>query len=620
MKQTYSTCSQNHGVFDSKKPCPALRTLVLSLAMSSFTAQAIATNYTMIDLNAVPSGGISVYGATAIDNSGKVVGNGYNPLNLTIPNMMPRTPLMYDPATGSMTDIQLMSNGGHLLTAQASNNLGQTVGIGSMGNPTGIFHSILRNTDGSAVDIGTLPGHFSSYAMSINDIGQVAGISHTLSTQARDTSRAYIWSAADGGMQALGSLAGPNGWSEAYGINAGGQAVGLSNYTGICTASDGHAFVSTPTGPKDLHSPNMPVDPMYGCGTSVATQINDSGMAVGVHINSWTAARSKVSHATVWDTATGAYTDLSKGINPMTSQVLTAINASGQVVGSEATFNGILYNNSWEGTVPGSQHALVGDIKGGLTDLNQVIINKPTGWVFEKAIDINDVGQIIANARDTASVIHVVLLTPQSTSVSIPPTIAVIPATPSTLVAAATSSSQINLTWTDNANNETAQYVERCAGASCTNFVQVASLAANVTSYNDTGLTAATSYSYRVRAHGATADSAYSNAATVSTSAPAPAINVAPVAPGNLSSSVQSTNQIVLSWVDNATNELSYLIERCKGASCTTFSQVASVGANVTGYANSRLRRNTSYNYRVRATNATGNSAYSNTLSVRTLP
>ena len=40
--------------------------------------------------------------------------------------------------------------------------------------------------------------------------------------------------------------------------------------------------------------------------------------------------------------------------------------------------------------------------------------------------------------------------------------------------------------------------VERCQGAGCANFVQVGTPTG--TSFNDTGLAAATSYSYRVRA------------------------------------------------------------------------------------------------------------------------
>lgn len=90
---------------------------------------------------------------------------------------------------------------------------------------------------------------------------------------------------------------------------------------------------------------------------------------------------------------------------------------------------------------------------------------------------------------------------------------------PSNLNATTIASSQINLTWLDNASSETGFKIERCQGANCTNFTQIATVGANVTTYANTGLTANTSYSYRVRATQNTTDSAYSNTATATTSA-----------------------------------------------------------------------------------------------------
>jgi hypothetical protein len=54
-----------------------------------------------------------------------------------------------------------------------------------------------------------------------------------------------------------------------------------------------------------------------------------------------------------------------------------------------------------------------------------------------------------------------------------------------------------------------------------------------------------------------------------------------PTAPGNLTASAISTTQINLSWVDNATNESGYKIERKTGAG-GTYAQIATVGANAT--------------------------------------
>src|SRR5256885_11212536 len=96
------------------------------------------------------------------------------------------------------------------------------------------------------------------------------------------------------------------------------------------------------------------------------------------------------------------------------------------------------------------------------------------------------------------------------------------PAAPTTLAAAAVPSSQINLSWTDNATTEDGFRIERCAGAGCTGFAEIATVGANVVSYQNTGLTASTSYSYQVRADNGDDTSAYSNTATATTPAPPP--------------------------------------------------------------------------------------------------
>jgi serine protease len=90
---------------------------------------------------------------------------------------------------------------------------------------------------------------------------------------------------------------------------------------------------------------------------------------------------------------------------------------------------------------------------------------------------------------------------------------------PSNLQANPISPTQINLTWNDNTSDETGFVVERCQGAGCTNFAQLATVGANVTSYANTGVTANTSYSYRVRAAKNGVNSAPSNVASVTTSA-----------------------------------------------------------------------------------------------------
>src|SRR2546429_2882073 len=73
------------------------------------------------------------------------------------------------------------------------------------------------------------------------------------------------------------------------------------------------------------------------------------------------------------------------------------------------------------------------------------------------------------------------------------------PSSPTNLTATAASATQINLSWTVSTDNVgvTGYRVERCQGAACSNFAQIA--APTTSAFNDTGLTASTSYSYRVR-------------------------------------------------------------------------------------------------------------------------
>ena len=198
----------------------------------------------------------------------------------------------------------------------------------------------------------------------------------------------------------------------------------------------------------------------------------------------------------------------------------------------------------------------------------------------------------------------------------------VLPAAPSNLISSPVSSTQINLSWSDNSSNEDGFRLERCnlPAASCldVNFTQITQIAANVTTFSDTGLLPQTKYTYRVRAFNSAGTSAYSNLSEATTQA------VPPTAPSNLTSSAASSSQINLSWSDNSTSEDGFRLERCNApaASCldANFTQITQTAPNVGSFNDTGLLAGTTYTYRVRAFNSAGNSSYSNSVEGTTLP
>ncbi|HEX5706850.1 MAG TPA: S8 family serine peptidase, partial [Pyrinomonadaceae bacterium] len=85
------------------------------------------------------------------------------------------------------------------------------------------------------------------------------------------------------------------------------------------------------------------------------------------------------------------------------------------------------------------------------------------------------------------------------------------PAAPSNLRVTATASRSITIAWNDNSNNETGFKIERCTGATCTNFAQIGTVGANATGATNSNLSRRTTYRYRVRSYNAVGNSAYSN-------------------------------------------------------------------------------------------------------------
>jgi len=89
-------------------------------------------------------------------------------------------------------------------------------------------------------------------------------------------------------------------------------------------------------------------------------------------------------------------------------------------------------------------------------------------------------------------------------------------AAPSGLSALASSSTSIDLTWTDNTSTESGFTIEYSQDGS--NWLAEADVSADVTTYSDSGLIPATTYYYRVLAFDSGTNSAWSNVSSATTS------------------------------------------------------------------------------------------------------
>ena len=100
-------------------------------------------------------------------------------------------------------------------------------------------------------------------------------------------------------------------------------------------------------------------------------------------------------------------------------------------------------------------------------------------------------------------------------------------------------------------------------------------------------------------------------AGNVSDLAPTVSGTIMPVAPSGLTATAQNADRIDLSWQDNSNTEDGYEVQRKEGSG-GTYAQVATLSADTTDYHDTALDSQTTYYYRVRATNSAGASNWSN--------
>jgi Fibronectin type III domain len=184
-----------------------------------------------------------------------------------------------------------------------------------------------------------------------------------------------------------------------------------------------------------------------------------------------------------------------------------------------------------------------------------------------------------------------------------------LPADPSWLRVTTASQTQLNLQWDDNSTNENGFKVERKDGC-CGPWNEVATLPANSTTYQSTGLTCNSTYAYRVWAFNSAGNSGKTNEANNTASACSQGTVPTPD-PSWLRVSVASPTQINLQWDDNSPNEDGFKVERKQGC-CGPWVEIATLPANSTTYQSTGLTCSGSYAYRVWAFNTTGDSGKTN--------
>jgi lysophospholipase L1-like esterase len=173
------------------------------------------------------------------------------------------------------------------------------------------------------------------------------------------------------------------------------------------------------------------------------------------------------------------------------------------------------------------------------------------------------------------------------------------PGTPGTPVASGITASSVSLAWTASSGTVSNYQIERCQGSTCTAFVQIGTSA--TAAFVNSGLTASTTYRYRVRATNSAGASPYSGIVNVTTTGSTGCV------PTNLIVTGTTPSSITLSWSPPpaACNTAGYDVLRAPGASGGSF---AVVGQPVNPpFTDSGLPSASTFRYQVRARDTQNN-------------
>ena len=181
------------------------------------------------------------------------------------------------------------------------------------------------------------------------------------------------------------------------------------------------------------------------------------------------------------------------------------------------------------------------------------------------------------------------------------------PAAPTLMTATLAAGPQVNLTWRDNANNETGFIVERSLNGGAFQALITVGPRTNgnaTVSYTDTTIVAGAAvntYAYRVTAINAFVQSAYTNTA----SAVVPILPAVPTSftAANGTNGNGNNRTVNLTWVANTANVTGFTIQRSTSSTFANGITTTNVAATATTLSVTGLSRSTAYYFRIRANN-----------------
>ena len=194
-----------------------------------------------------------------------------------------------------------------------------------------------------------------------------------------------------------------------------------------------------------------------------------------------------------------------------------------------------------------------------------------------------------------------------------------LPTAPTNISATALSSSAIDFVWADNSSNETGFWIYRWSAADGSVWKNIATTAANATTFHDTGLTASTNYFYYACAFNSAVGKNCSPGYVWTTTLAAVTIPL-PTAPLNGTATALSSSSIQFNWTDNSNNELGFKIYHWSVADGSVWKLAGTTAANATSFTDAGLTANTNYFYYACAYNSTGLNCSPGIVSATTPP